>query len=287
MSLLRVRAPAVMPAAPLPRPQLHLSGARLRVALEAAIAGCEAQGGIERYIAALQLKAQLFHDALRAQDPRTVTRDTLVQLASFMPTVRRRIGRALADDTIDVLRAAVAALLDEADGTTTTDARLAAFAAAYPHDRAHRWVRDFAAEVLHLVEPERYPLMTRWVWDASANTGVLREIWYAPDTDRITLAVPDDYAAFLALREELAVFLSDNGCFRDLPWYVDLLQAQVYAEYLSAQGGTYLRTDFSIPDDPMQYTRRMLGLDGVQPGTGKLRTAAIEGRAFVLDPGHA
>ena len=287
MSLLHARAPVAVPAAPVARPELHLSGARLRAALEAAITGCEALGGIERYIAALQLKSQLFRDALREQDPRTVTRDTLVQLASFMPTVRRRVGRALGDDAIESLREATAALLDEAGGTATTDGRLAAFVAAYPNERSYRWVRDFAAEVLHLVEPERYPLMTRWVWDAAANTGVLREIWYAPDTDRITLAVRDDYATFLALREELAVFLTDNGCFRDLPWYVDLLQAQVYAEYLSAQGGTYLRTDFSTPDDPMQYTRRMLGLDGVQPGTGKLRTAAIEGRAFVLDPGHA
>jgi hypothetical protein len=120
------------------------------------------------------------------------------------------------------------------------------------------------------------------VWDAQANTGALREIWFGPDTDCRTLEVPDDYTTFVSLREELAVFLSGAGCYRDLPWYVDLLLAQVYAEYLCAQGGTYLRTDFTSPEDPLQYTRRMLGLDGVHPLTGKLRTAPVDGAGCVL-----
>ncbi len=47
------------------------------------------------------------------------------------------------------------------------------------------------------------------------------------------------------LREELSQFLSDNGIFRDMLWYVDLLQAQIYGDYINAQGGAYLKTDFS------------------------------------------
>ena len=43
------------------------------------------------------------------------------------------------------------------------------------------------------------------------------------------------------------------------------------------------RTDFSAPEDPMQHTRRLLGLDGVQPGSGKTRLKSIEGEAFVID----
>ena len=121
-------------------------------------------------------------------------------------------------------------------------------------------MRDLAAEVLHHLDCERYPLMTRWVWDAKANTGVLREIWFANDIDHITIRVADDCATFLMLREELAQFLTENGVFRDVPEYVDILCAQVYAQYICAQGGTYLRTDFSAPEDPMQHARRMLGL---------------------------
>ena len=33
----------------------------------------------------------------------------------------------------------------------------------------------------------------------------------------------------------------------------------------------------------MQHTRRLLGLDGVQPGSGKTRLKNIEGEAFVID----
>jgi len=121
--------------------------------------------------------------------------------------------------------------------------------------------------------------MTRWVWDAEANTGVLREIWYAPDVDHVTIAAGDDYETFLVLREEISQFLSVNGVFRDVLQMVDMVCAQVYAEYVCEQGGSYLRADFSAPEDPMQHTRRLLGLDGVRASDGRARFAAIDGEA--------
>ncbi|MEQ8497174.1 MAG: hypothetical protein RLW42_23385, partial [Gammaproteobacteria bacterium] len=215
-------------------------------------------------------------------DPREVPRETLAGLTAFMATVRRRIAPELDGDGLARLRTALALLLDGREDTATTDARIAACCAQFPADRAHRWVRDFAAEVLHNVDPERYPLMTRWVWDRQSNTGALREMWFGEDIDHRSLHVPDDYPTFIVLREELSVFLSDNGFFRDIGHYVDLLLAQVYAEYICAQGGTYLRADFSSPEDPMQHTRRMLGLDGVKAGSARLRLKAIEGEAWRL-----
>ena len=65
----------------------------------------------------------------------------------------------------------------------------------------------------------------------------------------------------IAVREELAVFLSENGVFRDVTWYVDLLIAQVYADYVSEQGSVYLRADFNGPEDPLMHVRRLLGID--------------------------
>jgi hypothetical protein len=99
------------------------------------------------------------------------------------------------------------------------------------------------------------------VWDARANTGVLREIWHGEDVDTISLEVPDGYDTFVQLRQELSEYLSANGVFRDVLFYVDILMAQVYAGYISERGGTYLRADFTSPEDPMLHTRRMLGLD--------------------------
>ena len=93
-------------------------------------------------------------------------------------------------------------------------------------------------------------MMSRWVWDARANTGVIREIWHALDVDHIVIDIPDSYDTFLVLREELSQYLTTNGVFRDVTDYVDLLTAQVYANYICEQGGTYLRTDFAAPEDP-------------------------------------
>ena len=59
--------------------------------------------------------------------------------------------------------------------------------------RRHRFVRDFATEILHNVYPEHYPMMNRWVWDAKANTGVLREIWHGENVDHILIDIPDSH----------------------------------------------------------------------------------------------
>ncbi len=59
--------------------------------------------------------------------------------------------------------------------------------------------------------------------------------------------------------------------------------AKIYADYIAAQGGVYLRADFSAPGDPMEHTRRLLGLDGVNADSGRTRLKAINGEAFVID----
>jgi hypothetical protein len=94
--------------------------------------------------------------------------------------------------------------------------------------------------------------------------------------------VPDGYETFVVLREELAQFLAANGVYRDVLQYVDLLTAQVYAGYLSEQGGTYLRADFATPEEPMLHVRRLLGLDGIGPD-GRTRLKAVDGTAYVVE----
>jgi hypothetical protein len=265
------------------RPVLDLSADVLRSALQQMIVGSEEHGGIERYIDAVKLKSDMFSQALADIDHGDLDLETFKGLCTFMATVRRRISPWLNTESFEEIRGALPALFDD---TETVDARVQAFCSRFPDDKKHRWVRDLATEVLHNCDPERYPLMNRWVWDARANTGVLREIWHAQDIDHIRIPVTDGYGTFLMLREELSQFLSDNGFFRDILYYVDVLCAQIYAQYICEQGGSYLRADFSAPEDPMQHTRRLLGLDGVRPGDGKTRLKSIDGEAFVLDDGH-
>jgi len=261
------------------RPVLELSGDALRATTRIMVAGAEEQGGIERYVDAVKLKGDMFSQAL-ADDVENLELETFKGLCTFMATVRRRIGPWLNEESFAEVREALAGLLAD-DGTV--DARIEAFCARFPNDKKHRWVRDLATEVLHNTEPERFPLMNRWVWDAQANTGVLREIWHAENIDHVTIPVDDGYGTYLMLREELSQYLSENGFFRDILQYVDILCAQIYAQYICEQGGSYLRADFSAPEDPMQHTRRLLGLDGVRPGNGRTRLKSIDGEAFVID----
>jgi hypothetical protein len=200
-----------------------------------------------------------------------------------MATVRRRIGDWLNEDSFNEMRGHVVDLFDAAE---PVDNRVGRFCDQFPQDNKHRWVRDLAAELLHNADPERVPLMNRWVWDAKANTGVIREIWHGDNVDHMTIPVADGYGTCIMLREELSQFLSDNGVFRDVLYYVDVLCAQIYAQYICEQGGSYLRADFTAPEDPMQHTRRLLGLDGVQAGNGRTRLKSIDGEAFVIDDEH-
>jgi len=267
-----------------PRPVLHLSGPVLRRALESLADAAEATGGIERYVGALALKASLFEEVLGKGRVTELTEPELYDLAAFITPVRRRIAAWLAGNGFDLLRQRLVALLDGWSDTETADRRMAAFIAGFPTDRQHRWVRDLAAEVLHFAAPERYPLMTRWMWDARVNTGVLREIWYSEDVTAGTIEATDDFATFAMLREELQGFLQSNGVFRDLPFYVDLLAAHVYAAYINDKGGQYLHADVcgSTEADPMAHTRRLLGLDAVDTESGRTRLKLIDGTAYVL-----
>ncbi len=265
------------------RPQLELSGPALTASLETLVRGSETQGGIERYVEGLRFKCALFQEALGEGRAAELSEETFKGLCAFMAPVRRRIAPRLKEEGFPKFKAAIGDLLEGVADTATTDARVNRFVASFPDDKAHRWVRDLAAEILHYSHPELYPLMCRWVWDAKANTGVIREIWYGDNVDHMVIDISDGYETFLVLREELSQFLTDNGIFRDVTAYVDLLSAQVYAGYISSQGGSFLRADFSTPEDPLQYTRRLLGLDGIDSETGKTRLKTLDGEPFVLE----
>lgn len=264
------------------QPVLHLSGPRLTRSFDTLIEKSEGQGGIERYIAGLQFKMSVFQEAFSQKRIAALDEKSFLGLCAFMAPVRRRIGPWVGQAGSAKIRDLISGLLDGAEDIATADARIAEFCGAFPDGKKYRWVRDLAAEVLHYSLPEHYPLMARWIWDRSANTGVLREIWHGDNVDHMTLEVSDGHQTFLVLRAELSQFLSENGVYRDMLFYVDLLCAQVYADYICEQGGSFLRTDFASEHDPMQYTRRMLGLDGVDAETGQTRARDASGQAVRL-----
>jgi hypothetical protein len=276
-------------AAPAPtRPVLDLSGAMLRRAFENLVESADETGGIERYVGALALKASLFEEVLGKGRVSELTEPEFYDLAAFITPVRRRVGTWLGRSGFEAMRRRLVALLDGWSDLGTTDQRIGTFIASFPADREHRWSRDLAAEILHFTAPDRYPLMTRWMWDARVNTGVLREIWYnGNDVDIGTIAVDDGMAVFATLREELEGFLQSNGVFRNVAFYADLLCAHIYSAYINDKGGQYLHADFcgGAKADPMAHTRRLLGLDAVDTESGRTRLKLIDGEAYVLgDP---
>ena len=256
------------------RPTLDLSGPILTAAIERLAMSCEATGGIEAYVEALRLKGEAFSKIFADAGDAGPSAANFAVLAGLMPTVRRRIAPWLESGKFEELSTAVRILLSGPHDPLTVDRRIAEFCVAFPQDKKHRWVRDLAAELLHGLDPERYPLMCRWVWDRDSNTGVIREIWHG-NVDRETLQVPGGYATFVMLREELSQFLSENGVFQSVLHYVDLIMAQVYAEYISAQGGSYLRADFSSAEDTIHHLRRLLGLDGVRIKPNEAPASAV------------
>jgi len=262
-------------AAPLPRAvALELSGPVLADILETLIYACDQDGGVERYVEALKFKISLFQDAFKDGGD-GLSAENFTKLCMFMPTVRRRVCEYVEGDKYEELLSAMKGLF----GTGDIDARMTAFQNKFPQDKKHRWTKDLAAEILHNTDPELHPMMQRWVWDRKANSGVIREIWHG-DVDSETLHVDDDYEVFLKLREELSGYLTENGIFSDVLYYVDLICAQSYANYIAAQGGLYLKADFSSKDEPIVFTRRLLGLDGVAAKTNlEIAPSLIDGEA--------
>lgn len=267
--------------------ELSLSGEHLKHAFEKLLEGAEEQGGIERFTYALQARRDVFKESFNFESPAIPDAHTLMALCSFMPTVRRRIAPYLEKPTkFEILKEALLKLQDGALDTTTADARIDEFCRAFPENKEHRWVKDMAAEVLHGTDPERYPLMCRWVWDGATNTGVLREIWHADNIDHQIIDVKDTYDTFSTLRQELSQYMSENGVYKDMLQLIDLLFAQIYAGYICDHGNTYIRADFSNPEDPMMHIRRLLGLDGVS-AKGKSRLKTLEGHSVTFDTTNA
>jgi len=261
---------------------LDLSGPRLRRAFEDLKLSAEPTGGVSRYITALSLKSALFGELLGNGAVNELSQTGFLDLSAFVAPVRRRIAATIEQMGFDHIKGALIRLLEGYPEIGSVEDRMAVFCSAFPQDKAHRWVRDLGAEVLHFVDPEAFPLMTRWIWDARVSTGALREIWHADDVDAAQIIVGDDVEVFRVLSLELNGFLAGEGFYRDLPFAADLLLAHIYSGYINDRGGQYLRSDFTTEGDPMHHTRRMLGLDAVDTETGRTRLRLIDGKPHVL-----
>lgn len=264
-----VAAEGVLPAA-LP---LSLDEAAFRRHFDALLAGAEQDGGIEAYIAALGAKiaaVAALRERVRAAPP---VLNELEDVLALVFTARRRLYPALealgaeAGLRVRALWFGTAApaqrlqaFVDVMPGAGTTD-RAGIKAAA----KLRRAAWDFAAELLHYGDPLRYPLMTRWVWDAATQSGALRELVRGSDSIR-DLPFGNDPELFEGARCWLAEQLAAQGIYRDEELWIDLLQAQAYLAYFRSMTEGSLGADFGRGVPAQEQLKRLLGIDAA-PGT--------------------
>jgi hypothetical protein len=261
---------------PLPLP-VPLDAGLFQRHFDALLEAAAADGGVEAYLAALAAKREVFAGARTLAQVAAPGLDEVEALLALVFTARRRLYPALEALGEERLAGLMNALWF---GASPVGDRLQHFVDAMPGaadgDRAHlkaaaqlrRAARDFAAEVLHFAETDRYPLMTRWVWDEATQSGALREFIRGNDAMR---EVPFSNAPglFEAARRWLAEQIAAQGIYRDEALWVDLLQAQAYLGYFRSMTEGSLGADFGRGVPPQEQLKRLLGIDaapGARPG---------------------
>ncbi|MGA8049276.1 MAG: hypothetical protein WCA09_03755 [Burkholderiales bacterium] len=228
------------------------------------VALADAGPGLQAYVELLEAKHRLFAAALAA--PARIDLGAAESLLESVFTARRKLYPLFEALGAAGLAQRVASL---AAGGSTIEAFCDSL--DYPQERvARRKLRgaahDFAAELLHFSDPQRHPLMTRWVWDASSASGALRELMDKEHAGAI------DHAA---ARGWLFERFSEQGIWREQHWLADLVLAMAYVGYFRAMTGGVLGSDFTRGSTPDEQLRKLLGVDGGNRSRVKKSSATI------------
>ena len=229
----------------------------------------EESGGVEQMVAALQTKHELFVRALTKDAIAQLSEDDVEILLDTVFSARRRLYPVIASQGHGKT---VEAMQDLLYGQAKLAERMDRFVSLVPlNDDGSREERklvgknrraawDFAAEMLHFTQPDRYPLMSRWVWDQQTQSGALREFIRGNDS-MADLVLGSSPAVFEGARVWLVAQLAEQGLYRDLPFWVDLVLAQAYAEYFRSMAEGMLSADFGRGITPGEHVQKFLGID--------------------------
>jgi hypothetical protein len=199
--------------------------------------------------------------ALAGDDPSTMDDVALRELLGWVFCARRKVDRIFAVVEPHELAAGIAALLHGPGGIVERYDRFAGLLDPLPAVAA-----DLPGELLHFLDPSRYWLWTRWMWDPDAGTGALALV----TMDEAELDAGDGAAGrgqtYLALGRPVA-FVEETGKaagFTDLGpgmFGTDVFLAAVYGVYLQTVVGMRMSKEFTsiLPSLP-ELTRRLLGV---------------------------
>ncbi|MCC6608325.1 MAG: hypothetical protein IT515_01440 [Burkholderiales bacterium] len=250
----------------------------LRQHLTTLLEAAQADGGVAVYLESLEAKRRLFGGLLAEDAIEALDEAGIEALLGAVFTARRKLFPVLAEMGA---ASAAAALRELLYGSAPLGTRMHDFVARLPirdgegreararAARLRRAAHDLAAEVLHFADPVRYPLMARWVWDDATTSGALREfVPGAASTSRLALDARPE--TFEAARRWIAAGVEAQGIYRDVPFWVDLVQAAAYAHYFRAMTGGVLGSDFTRSGGPEESMKKLLGIEPERRG-GKSR----------------
>lgn len=226
-------------------------------------------GGIQAYLASLSAKHHAYTELLERSRIERLTLADIELLLNCVFTARRRVFPALAS----LGTARVAALVGELlHGAAPLGQRIQGLVDAMPGaegmGRAHvnaaakvrRAAWDFAAELLHFSDPVKYPLMSRWVWDQGTQSGALREFIRGADAMG-EIPFNNTPELFEGGRRWLAERIAEQGIYRDIHFWIDLVLAEAYTTYFRSVTEGSLGADFGRGGPAYEQLRKLLGID--------------------------
>lgn len=246
------------------------------------LANVEQDGGIEAYLARLGAKQQSYAGLLGRSRLEQLTLDDLELLLDRVFTARRRVfpalealGAARATDLVRDLLFGGAPLAERMQGFV--DAMPGAAGMGRDSIKAAAKVRraawDFAAELLHFSDPVKYPLMSRWVWDQGAQSGALREFIRGSDAMG-EIPFGNTPELFEGGRKWLAEQIAQEGIYRDIHFWIDLVLAEAYTTYFRSVTEGSLGGDFGRGVTPQEQLGKLLGIDAMGDRRSRVKKVA-------------
>ncbi len=125
---------------------------------------------------------------------------------------------------------------------------------------------NFASELLHFTDPQKYWLWTNWIWDPDANTGALPLV-VQEDVDLLS----DTNGGIYCKIGEAIIFVNAVGHAKSFSsmgrglFGTDVLLACVYAVYMYTVFKVKLSQEFNriLPELP-ELTQRVLGVHNLE-----------------------
>ncbi|BBP02020.1 hypothetical protein [Sulfuriferula nivalis] len=244
----------------------------------------EEDAGVDAFLASLQAKHELFSNLLAEEKLTELSMESVEALLETVFSARRRVYPSIETLGIDSARERVrnllygkASLLDRLDQFSdvvvcddSADKETRKLAA-----KNKRAAFDFGAELLHFNNPIKYPLMTRWVWDQNTVSGALREFIRGNDT-MPDVPLGNSPEMYEGARTWLATQLAEQGLYKDVHFWVDLVQAQAYAEYFRSMAEGMLSADFGRASGPSDHIKKFLGIDApAKVGLSRVRRETL------------